>query len=70
MRTETNSQQEKVMDMAKKYDPYEEVREDRAQAAAEDWRETSSRFWRYLRTRGAETWGFFIAGAVIGALLF
>lgn len=56
--------------MTKKYDPYEEVREERAQAAAEDWRETSSRFWRYLRTRNTEVWGFFIVGVLLGALLF
>ena len=53
-----------------KYDPYDEVRSDKADKAADDWRETSSRFWRYLRTRSAETWGFFAAGLIIGGIFF
>ncbi len=56
--------------MTKKYDPYEDVRDPRSQAAADDWREITSKFWRYLRTRPMECWGFFIAGLLIGGLLF
>jgi len=56
--------------MTSKYNPYEEVRKSKADSAADDWRETSSRFWRYLRTRPLESWGFFIAGLVFGGLFF
>jgi hypothetical protein len=52
-----------------KYDPYDDG-PNKADKAAEDWRETSSRFWRYLRTRPAETWGFFVAGLIIGGMFF
>jgi len=56
--------------MTKKYDPYEEVRSTKSKAAADDWRETSSRFWRYLRTRPMECWGFLIAGLFLGGMFF
>ncbi|MDQ7017654.1 MAG: hypothetical protein Q9M33_00705 [Robiginitomaculum sp.] len=52
-----------------KYDPYDDG-PSKADQAAEDWRETSSRFWRYLRTRPAETWGFFVAGLIVGGVFF
>lgn len=52
------------------YDPYEDTKTSNAHKAADDWRETSSRFWRYLRTRPAECWGFFIAGLIIGGVFF
>ncbi len=55
--------------MTKEYDPYEDARRERAQAT-DDWRETSSRFWRYLRTRPMESWGFFIAGLLLGGMFF
>lgn len=56
--------------MNNEYDPYEGGQRDKAKAAADDWRETSSRFWRYLRTRSLECWGFFVAGLLLGVLLF
>lgn len=56
--------------MTKQYDPYQDDRERRSQDAANDWRETSSRFWRYLRTRSLECWGFFIAGLLVGGFFF
>ncbi|VAV99070.1 hypothetical protein MNBD_ALPHA06-2205 [hydrothermal vent metagenome] len=56
--------------MTKQYDPYEEVRKSKADAAADDWRETSAKFWRYLRTRPIENWGFFVGGLLFGGLFF
>ncbi len=53
-----------------KYDPYEDVRRSKADEAATDWREISSRFWRYLRTRPAECWGFFVVGLIFGGMFF
>ncbi len=55
--------------MNKKYDPYEEIRRDADPEGAE-WRESLARFWRYLRTRRTESWGFFIAGLILGGLFF
>ncbi len=52
------------------YDPDDEIRSSHADRAASEWRETSSRFWRYLRTRPAECWGFFIAGLIVGGIFF
>ncbi|HET8728504.1 MAG TPA: hypothetical protein VFO41_13420 [Alphaproteobacteria bacterium] len=36
---------------------------------ATDTRRTGRRFWAYLRTRPAECWFFFAAGAILATLL-
>ncbi len=54
-----------------KYDPYEELARERRERARQDepWARRSDAFLAWLRARPRESWGFFIAGLVIGGFL-
>ncbi|MGF1462750.1 MAG: hypothetical protein ACFB2Z_06250 [Maricaulaceae bacterium] len=52
------------------YDPYDDVAGPRSTSTTErELRSRARQAWRYLSTRRAECWGFFIAGVVF-ALIF
>ncbi|NBB82790.1 MAG: hypothetical protein GVY28_05230 [Alphaproteobacteria bacterium] len=48
-------------------DPYADRRYDHA--ARSPWQRTAERLLDYLRSRPGETWAFFAAGLVVGAIL-
>lgn len=52
-----------------RYDPYEEIDRERRAADNSEWRARLDAFWRWLKKRPAESWGFLVAGLLAGKFL-